>query len=63
MRLAESLAIPESELKVERERATDGGQADKVPVQDFFPIRQQGRLHEFLEKLEKTLFERPTSVS
>lgn len=28
----------------------------KVPVQDLFPARQAGRLHEFMEKLETTRF-------
>jgi len=28
----------------------------KVPVQDLFPARKPGRLHEFMEKLETTRF-------
>jgi transcriptional regulator with XRE-family HTH domain len=28
----------------------------KVPVQDLFPPRQQGRLRDFMEKLDRTCF-------
>jgi transcriptional regulator with XRE-family HTH domain len=31
-------------------------EALKVPVQDLFPTRQAGRLHEFMDKLETTRF-------
>jgi transcriptional regulator with XRE-family HTH domain len=28
----------------------------KVPVQELFPLRKEGRLHDFMEKLETTRF-------